>query len=121
MTSHVSTRLTQKKHIHYDGEKYSAGLPWKIDHPPLPTNYNACEQRTRNMVNRLSPDTRAAYDTIIREQLKKQFIEKVTHDDNSAGHYIPHHAVRPPHLLLVRPCYTAQATRGCCLFTLASA
>jgi hypothetical protein len=34
------------------------------------------------------------YDGIIRDQLSRGFIEVVQNDDNTHGHYIPHHAVQ---------------------------
>ena len=28
------------KYLRKENDKYVAGLPWKIDHPPLPTNFD---------------------------------------------------------------------------------
>ena len=74
--------------------QYVAKLPWKNDHPPLPTNYQTSEIRTRRMVQRLPQDTLAVYDRIIREQEARGFIEHVSDDDRSSGHYLPHHGVK---------------------------
>ena len=65
--------------------KYTARLPWKPDHAPLPTNFRVCEARTRSMVRRLSQDTRKMYQTIISDQLSRDFIETVEDDDRSCG------------------------------------
>ena len=73
--------------------KENAGLPWKIDHPPLPTNFDVCERRTRAMVRRLPPELLVVYNRIITDQLSHDFIELVEEDDVTIGHYIPHHAV----------------------------
>ena len=34
--------------------KYTAKLPWRDNHLPLPTNYNVCEVRTRAMIRKQS-------------------------------------------------------------------
>ncbi|XP_070554690.1 uncharacterized protein [Ptychodera flava] len=79
--------------IKRDGNKYVASLPWKESHPTLPTNYALAKTRTRSMVRRLTTELRHVYDSIIKEQLNRNFIEKVENDDQSRGHYIPHHPV----------------------------
>ncbi|XP_070549269.1 uncharacterized protein [Ptychodera flava] len=77
-----------------EGDRYSAKLPWKQDHAPLPTNYEIAAKRTRNMIRRLESDIRDTYNRIINEQEKRSFIERVPIDDVTVGHYIPHHAVK---------------------------
>ena len=79
--------------LNHDGERYVAKLPWKVDHNPLPTNYAVSMKRTRNMVNRLTPELRKTYNDIIHDQIARGFIEEVTNDDNTNGHYLPHRAV----------------------------
>ncbi|XP_070559938.1 uncharacterized protein [Ptychodera flava] len=86
--------LYRSTKIEFHGNRYVAKLPWKPDHPPLPTNFSISETRTRSMVNRLSGDLRSTYDKIIQEQERKGFIEKVIDDDTSQGHYLPHHPVK---------------------------
>ena len=81
------------KYLRKENDKYIAGLPWKIDHPPLPTNFDVCERKTRAMVRRLPPELLAVYNRIITDQLSHDFIELVEEDDVTIGHYIPHHAV----------------------------
>ncbi|XP_013413205.1 uncharacterized protein LOC106175645 [Lingula anatina] len=84
----------QRNYIEKRDDQYVAKLPWKTDHSPLPTNYrNACH-RTRNTVRKLPVETRRVYDTIIRNQEKRNFIEKVGDDDTSSGHYLPHRPVK---------------------------
>ena len=81
-------------YISLHDRQYVAKLPWKSDHPPLPTNYHVCNKRTRAMVRKLPPEHRRIYDRIIKDQLARDFITMVSNDNTSNGHYIPHHAVR---------------------------
>ncbi|XP_070579115.1 uncharacterized protein [Ptychodera flava] len=64
-------------HLRVENGKYIARLPWKTDHPPLPSNYAATENRTRAMVRRLTPDLTKRYDDIITDQLRRDFVEKI--------------------------------------------
>lgn len=75
---------------------YSARFPWKDDHPPLPNNYSICEGRTRSLVHRLAQTAGMlqTYDSILKEQINRGFIEQVMPTSSSAVHYIPHHPVR---------------------------
>ena len=87
-TSHIS-RLS-------DGT-YCAGFPWRDEHPPLPDNLEVCQRRSRSLAHRLakSPGLLQLYDTILKEQLSRGFIEVVTESDQkSSSHYIPHHPVK---------------------------
>ncbi|XP_006815871.1 uncharacterized protein LOC102804328 [Saccoglossus kowalevskii] len=45
------------------------------------------------MVIRLKPELRKVYNSVITEQLRRGFIEKVIDDDISRGHFIQHHPV----------------------------
>lgn len=76
---------------------YSAKLPWRSNHPPLPSNEEVTRQRTRNMVRRLStsPFKLNMYNDIITDQERRGFIERVEDPATVNGpcHYIPHHAV----------------------------
>ena len=88
--------MASKITVRSDGA-YSLKFPWKNAHPPLPTNYGICIRRTRSMIYRLarSPKLLKMYDTIIKEQEARGFIEKVNHNDEQTSvHYIPHHPVR---------------------------
>ena len=87
----------QNSSIRLENNQNCAKLPWKDNHPPLPTNQSIARGRTRSTVRRLSkePSMLAAYNKIIQEQLQHGFIEKVANPQSTKGrvHYIPHHAV----------------------------
>ncbi|VDI42916.1 Hypothetical predicted protein [Mytilus galloprovincialis] len=90
----------EEKQIRYHDNRYFVTLPWKEDHPTLPTNKAIAQRRTENVVRRLSkePKLLEKYGEIMAEQEKRGFIEKVDTtnetDEKSKIHYIPHHAVR---------------------------
>jgi hypothetical protein len=85
----------QKTHLSTIEEgRYTAALPWKPDHPSLPSNYTVTEKRTRSMACRLNPELCNVYDSIIKEQECRDFIEKIEVDDVRDGHYLPHHPVK---------------------------
>ncbi|XP_070535064.1 uncharacterized protein [Ptychodera flava] len=50
-----------KNKLRSENNRYVAKLPWRQDHPALPTNRNVCEKRTRTMVQRLTPEIRQVY------------------------------------------------------------
>ena len=77
-------------HLRNEDGKYVAKLPWKFDHPPLPTNFRITEKCTRNMIRRLTPNLLEVYNGIINDQLSHDFIEEVNDDDVNRGHYLPH-------------------------------
>ncbi|XP_064620787.1 uncharacterized protein LOC135483687 [Lineus longissimus] len=81
-------------HLRKEDNRYIAKLPWREDHPPLPTNYNVCRARTRNMVRRLTPYLRKVYHRIIHDQVNRGFVDIVEEDDFHQGHYLPHHPVK---------------------------
>ena len=87
----------QQTSLRFENGQYHAKLPWKQDHPDLPSNFYIAKSRTENTIRRLSrePELLHRYGDIIKEQEKRGFIEKVNEDtDQSKIHYIPHHAVR---------------------------
>ena len=77
---------------------YCARLPWKPDHPPLPTNREICWKRTQSLISRLTqtPKLLETYNNIIMDQMNRGFIEKVTDttENPHKTHYIPHHCVK---------------------------
>lgn len=93
-----SLRVYQQTSITFEGNKYTAALPWKDEHDPLPSNYEISKKRTENMIRRLSkePGMLKKYNEIILEQEQSAFIEKVdmSSADTERVHYIPHHPVR---------------------------
>ena len=87
----------QDSSIMLEDGRYSAKLPWRPEHPPLPSNAEITKQRTRSMIRRLAadPEKLHMYNDIIQEQQSRGFIERVNNSDitNGVCHYIPHHAV----------------------------
>ncbi|XP_060588234.1 uncharacterized protein LOC132743696 [Ruditapes philippinarum] len=86
----------QKSCISFSDGNYTAKLPWKQNHQPLPSNYNITKKRTECAIKRLSqkPQMLMKYNDIIQEQENRGFIERV--DESSRAkrvHYIPHHGV----------------------------
>ncbi|XP_052273445.1 uncharacterized protein LOC127873583 [Dreissena polymorpha] len=88
----------QETSIEYDNGRYHAKLPWKQDHPALPTNNNITLKRTDGTIQRLrnEPEVLRAYGDIIAEQERRGFIERVPLGQESAEqvHYIHHHPVK---------------------------
>ncbi|VDI72773.1 Hypothetical predicted protein, partial [Mytilus galloprovincialis] len=81
-------------------KKYTAKLPWKLDHPDMPSNMAIAKGKTKNIARRLhrEPHLLQKYSEIINEQEKGRFIERIpnTEDDNNKHmiHYIPHQPVK---------------------------
>ena len=90
----------QDSNIRLDDNKFIAKLPWKDDHPELPTNENIARKRTQGVIQRLRRDQKMLkmYADIISEQEKRGFIEKIdaseSHVTTGRIHYIPHHPVK---------------------------
>ncbi|XP_045157295.2 uncharacterized protein LOC123523710 [Mercenaria mercenaria] len=87
----------QMNSIEFKDGHYSAKLPWKREHQPLPDNYNITVRRTENTIRRLrqDPDMLQKYGKIIADQEKRGFVERVVVDyTQNQIHYIPHHAVK---------------------------
>ncbi|XP_077868424.1 uncharacterized protein LOC144359072 [Saccoglossus kowalevskii] len=80
--------------LQFEEGKYTAKFPWKPEHPPLPTNYQLSEKRTRNLVHRLPSDILEYYNKTIHDQISRDFVEEVLNDDNERGHYLLHHVVK---------------------------
>ncbi|VDI25885.1 Hypothetical predicted protein [Mytilus galloprovincialis] len=75
-----------------ESDEYIAKLPWKAEHPPLPTNKAVAFRRTES-----EPKLLLKYGEIIDEQEKRGFIERVDNEEinqNIKLHYIPHHPVK---------------------------
>ena len=88
----------QETCIAFEDGRYLAKLPWKSDHPPLPTNYGLAKKRTESTIHRLSQDPHifSKYSQIMEDQEKRGFIERVPDTEKSSEgvHYIPHHGVK---------------------------
>ena len=94
-TDFLHKYMTTKITIQPDGA-YRLKFPWKDSHPPLPSSYTVCYRRTRSMVYQLAKTPRLLrmYDTIIKEQETRGFIERVNDNcERGSVHYIPHHPV----------------------------
>ena len=73
---------------------YEASLPWKANHPPLPTNEVGSRRRLTSLVRKLKKEGNyEQYDKIICEQLEQGIIEKASNDPTGKEHYLPHKAV----------------------------
>ena len=73
---------------------YETGLPWKGDHPPLPSNKSGSLKRLGSLVRRLEKTGKLdAYDAIIQEQLQEGVIEEAEMAASEREFYIPHKAV----------------------------
>ena len=66
-------------------------------YPPLPSNYNVCERRTKSLARWLAetPDILQTYGDIISEHQSRGFVEQVLATPSTHNvHYIPNHPVR---------------------------
>ena len=63
----------QNSSIRLENGRYNAKLPWKPNHPPLPTNEAIAKGRTRSTVRRLAtdPEKLKAYNQIITKQQQR--------------------------------------------------
>ncbi|XP_071133119.1 uncharacterized protein [Mytilus edulis] len=102
-TANTENDEFQKKYeetgISYNNNRYTAKLPWKAEHPPLPTNQAVAFRRTESVIKRLQkePKLLLKYGEIIGEQEKRGLIERVDNEEikpNIKLHYIPHHPVK---------------------------
>ena len=73
---------------------YQTGLPWKGNHPPLPSNEGGSLRRLDSSLRKLErSDLLARYDQVIREQLEEGIVERVSGQPVGVEFYIPHKAV----------------------------
>ncbi|XP_067045588.1 uncharacterized protein [Acropora muricata] len=73
---------------------YETGLPWKGNHPPLPTNKEGSLRRLHTQLSKLhSIGKIGQYDAIIREQLTKGVVEPAPLQARGKEFYMPHRAV----------------------------
>lgn len=75
--------LVQKKFeqsLKFENGRYQVTWPWKDVNPDLPTNRELALGRLRSSVSKMrnKPGLMKAYDSVIRDQLEKGVIEKVT-------------------------------------------
>ena len=73
---------------------YKTGLPWKGNHPPLPSNRNGSRQQLHTQVRKLIRTGRLEeYDAIICEQLGQGVVERAPLEAFGKEYYMPHIAV----------------------------
>eukprot|EP00794_Sanderia_malayensis_P019302 gene19302-biopygen16181 len=92
----VSVHENTLDNILFTGKRYSVGLPWKLGHNPLPSNYSISLQRLKSQVKKLqqNPQMYEQYDEINTQQNKEGIIEEVTElETERKVHYLPHRAV----------------------------
>ncbi|XP_028512935.1 uncharacterized protein LOC110232368 [Exaiptasia diaphana] len=80
----------------FNGTRYSVGLPWKVSHATLPSNYNLSQSRMKGQIRKLGKQQGLLeeYNRIIRDQEELGIIERVPALDMAENvHYLPHHAV----------------------------
>ena len=79
--------------VTYKDSQYWSGLPWRPNYDELPSNYKLVEARLALSLKKLSsrPDHNDNYDSVVKDQVEKGFIEKVHGRGlNKKCHYIPH-------------------------------
>ena len=115
-----------RQKIEFRNGSYYVPLPWKIDHPPLPSNLNLCKQRLVQVTSRLNKlGLMDAYRKVIAEHLSKGYIEEVPnlqHPWPEGGcHYLPHFFVlKDPEttpLRIVFAANTGHVSLNDCLYT----
>ena len=88
------------KSVKFTNGRYMVTWPWREDHPDLAENYQLALGRLKSILQRLVkiPTLLEKCDAIIKEQLNKGIIERVTDetDEGPLKHYIPHHPVITP-------------------------
>ena len=69
-------------------------LPWKTNHPDLPTNETGSRRRLNNLVKRLERnETYQRYDDIIQGQIEQNIIELAPAEVTGKEFYIPHKGI----------------------------
>ena len=84
-----------RQQIEFRNGCYYAPLPWKSDHPPLPSNLALCQQRLAQVTSRLNKlGLMQAYRNVMAEHLTNGYIEEVkdlqTPWPEQGCHYLPH-------------------------------
>lgn len=75
-------------------EWYETGLPWRGNHPTLPTNEQGSLRRLSSLIKKLERDNIIdEYDGIIREQIEGGIVEIAAEEVKGTEFYIPHKAV----------------------------
>ena len=73
---------------------YETNLPWKANHPPLPSNKVGSLNRLDSLVRKLEKqNTLEAYDKIIQDQIKQGIVERAENEATNKEFYILHKPV----------------------------
>ena len=73
---------------------YETNLPWKANHPELPTNEGGSKRRLTSLVRKLTREgNHEQYDDIIKEQLDEGVIEPAPVETQGKVFYLPHKGV----------------------------
>ena len=73
---------------------YETGLPWRGNHPELPTNEQGSLRRLSSLTRKLQRiNLTDEYDAIVREQLQNNVVEVAPEEIVGKEFYIPHKAV----------------------------
>ena len=131
--SQSSTAIQMNNFLHSYREKiefrngsYYAPLPWKPDHPPLPSNLRLCKQRLEQVTSRFTKlGLMDAYRKVMAEHLSNGYIEEVQdlqHPWPEEGcHYLPHFFVlkdsETTPLRIVFAANTGKVSLNDCLYT----
>ena len=83
-----STGIRADNEVHADvidnvlltGKRYSVGLPGKVAHKPLPSNYSNILVRLKGLIRKLkeAPKILSKYDEVISQQVKEGILEQVS-------------------------------------------
>ena len=77
-----------------DAGWYETKLPWKGNHPPLPSNERGSKRRLDQLIRKLEKNGQyAEYNEIIQDQLQQGVIEITPTEPTEKEYYIPHKGV----------------------------
>ena len=78
--------------------QYIVSLPWKVNHPQLPSNFGLALNRLKSLCRKFETDNNfmTHYTNVLNEQEVRGFIERVPVSDRfcSDSHYLAHHGVK---------------------------
>ena len=77
-------------------QQYVVSLPWKTNHPTLPSNFGLALNRLKSLCSKFEQDEgfKNHYMKILVEQESRGFIERVTDQYCKDSHYLAHHGVK---------------------------
>ena len=77
-----------------DAGWYETKLPWKGNHPTLPSNERGSKRRLDQLIRKLEKnDQYSEYNDILQDQLQKGIIEIAPREPTGKEFYIPHKGV----------------------------